>query len=761
MPRRDHTRTLALLAAILLAGEVRHQAAEGGPGGNDRVQEPGKYALMDHGPFYTGTVVQPGDGCTNKGIVITLDQQHRALAVFDPELLRFSFAATGASIIHPTARDGLEGQPRVAGEAVFAALAATGWARPGSDDFTDPRDKQQSDQPLGNLPKDWAAYHGLYLSGTTVVLSYSVGPAEVLEVPALVADASTVAVSRSLTLTGNAQPLALLVAEQKGGQASVEDGVGLITGEGGLVAAGVIGGGQLKAAGQRLTLAIPASTALLRLLVWHGERSGLDGFRKLLAVTTVPSDAHALTRGGPGRWGGALERAGEVGPDRGPYTIDTITVPYENPARSYMRLSGHDFFADGRAAVCTLDGDVWIVSGIDRTLPRVSWRRFATGLFQPMGLRIVDGLVYVLCRDRLVRLHDLDGDGEADFYENFNGDCPVTRYYHEFTMDLVTDREGNFYYNKGSNLGEAADSAQGCVLKVSRDGTQLTRFCSGMREANGMGGGDGHPLLNSDNQGNWTPVDRINQLKEGGFYGFMGAAHREPKPAAYDPPLIWLHYPLENSAGGLAYVDDDRWGPFKDRPVGLSYGKASMFVLLPEEVDGVPQAGAVFLPLTFASGAMRARFNARDGQLYVTGLRGWQTSGAREGAFQRVRWTGRPAYLPCALHVREGAIAIGFDQPLDPATAGDADNYAIECWNYRYTSAYGSKDWKVSEPAKEGHDTLAVTRAELSPDRRQVTLTIAGLQPVMQMRTRYNIAAADGTPVSGELYQTINRIGRR
>ena len=38
---------------------------------------------------------------------------------------------------------------------------------------------------------------------------------------------------------------------------------------------------------------------------------------------------------------------------------------------------------------------------------------------------------------------------------------------------------------------------------------------------------------------------------------------------------------------------------------------------------------------------MRARFNAADGQLYVCGLKGWQTRATKDGIFQRVRYTGK------------------------------------------------------------------------------------------------------------------------
>ena len=158
-----------------------------------------------------------------------------------------------------------------------------------------------------------------------------------------------------------------------------------------------------------------------------------------------------------------------------------------------------------------------------------------------MGIRIVDGLVYVVsCRDRIVRLHDLDGDGESRFLQNFNGDCPVTKFYHEFAMDLTTDREGNFYYNMYQTSAKRPTRARMCAQsQPMADAVDPLLYRNARSEWHGWG--DGYPLLNSDNQGNWMPVDRINQPQGGGFYGFMGLAHKDPKPATYDLPLIWTH----------------------------------------------------------------------------------------------------------------------------------------------------------------------------------------------------------------------------
>jgi len=81
-----------------------------------------------------------------------------------------------------------------------------------------------------------------------------------------------------------------------------------------------------------------------------------------------------------------------------------------------MFTSGHDFFANGDAAICTVHGDVWRVSGIDSSLPNLSWKRFATGLYQPLGLKIIREAGLTNIRDkskrqtaRLIELADQHG----------------------------------------------------------------------------------------------------------------------------------------------------------------------------------------------------------------------------------------------------------------------------------------------------------------------------------------------------------------
>ena len=180
--------------------------------------------------------------------------------------------------------------------------------------------------------------------------------------------------------------------------------------------------------------------------------------------------------------------------------------------------------------------------------------------------------------------------------------------------------------------------------------------------------------------------------------------------------------------------------------------------MLFEELDGIRQGGVVRFPLKFDSGIMRARFHPGDGQLWVCGLKGWQTAGPRDGALQRVRYTGGPVRFPSALHVSPNGLRLTFTAPLEAASATDEQNYAIEQWNYEWTEIYGSPEFSVVNPHRPGHDPVPIRSAKLLPDGKTVFLELPQLKPVMQMKIRFRLKAADGAPVEQEIYCTINRV---
>jgi len=279
--------------------------------------------------------------------------------------------------------------------------------------------------------------------------------------------------------------------------------------------------------------------------------------------------------------------------------------------------------------------------------------------------------------------------------------------------------------------------------------------------------GPNDELTVSDNQGHWMPASKLNLVKKGGFYGMMPAAQHEielrkgehsyklnpsdprlrkeqsvapfdkdaPIPLDYDQPICWLPMNMDNSSGGQVWATTDKWGPLKEHMLFMSYGRGTLFHVMTEEVEGVTQAAMVKFPLKFQTGLMRGRVNPKDGQVYVSGLRGWQTDGSKDG------------------------VEIKFTGELDPAAAGDTANYAVEEWNYTYSGKYGSPEISVADPKVARHDKVEIKSVRLAKNRKTVLLEIPGFQPMNQMKIKFNIKAVDGTAISQDIYSTIHKLG--
>lgn len=740
------------------------------------------------GPFFSGTIMS-SDGkqlAAGKGIVVTVGPNKDHYLCYDTDTLRCALGWSGDFLEFGKTQERIEWPPppKIKGKLAFETRIGPGWTT--TEDFSDPRPNQQ-----GPLPRAQAKYRGLYVHGDNVVLSHTAGDAGVLELPGLETISGRSVFTRTINLSGSKQTLRFIggAGEVPGADDSAVKtesakefklavfGSGtnrLVIGVTGntdlskLTAArrsqAVTNGTTLSLACELALVAEPRTKALhLKVFITRADTDAdVDAIRAALKSAKAPADLTRLTKGGPAQWPAVVTK-GARGTNAGPYVVDHITEPTPNPWNAKTYFGGHDFFSDGRAAVCTFHGDVWLVSGLDAKLEKITWKRFASGLFQPLGTKIVDGKVYITGRDQITRLHDLNGDGEADFYENFNNDTFVTANYHEFCLGLDTDKAGNFYFAKGAPWPPTVQSAhQGTMLKVSKDGSKLDVVATGLRAPNGMAIGPNGWITVSDNQGHYMPSSKLNLIRDGGFYGMRQAAHGKAPPEdnihAYDQPMCWLPMNMDNSSGGQVWVDSTKWGPLNGQLLFMSYGKGTLFAVMPQEVDGVVQAGMVQFPLKFPSGTMRGRFNPKDGQLYTTGLRGWQTAGVRDGGFSRVRYTGEPVRMPKALTVSQAGVNITFTSPLDEASAKDVGNWNVEMWNYIYSAGYGSPEVSVHDAKQKKHDKPEVMAVTLSPDKKTVTLKLSELVPAMQMKVRFNLKSADGAPVNGDIYNTVHKL---
>jgi hypothetical protein len=475
-----------------------------------------------------------------------------------------------------------------------------------------------------------------------------------------------------------------------------------------------------------------------------------------------PADLTPKTKGGPSVWPQVLETKGILGKDDSAYTVDAIGLPETNPWSAWVRPSALDFFADGKsAALATLNGDIFVVSGIDDKLESVKWRRFAAGLHAPLGIKIVDGVIHVAVRDGIMRLYDLDKDGEADFFEMVTMDLLQSPSFHSFVCDLNTDPAGNFIFSMGGAIRAGGRGFQrltphmGTVLRLSKDGSKIDVVATGLRMPNGSAVRADGQITESDNEGVWVPASPIHWVKDGDFLGVKNTGHgREVHPPR---PITFMPQSTDSSACSQQWVTSDRWGPFKDELLHMSYGKAGLYHVFHEEVDGVQQGGIVRFPVKLSSSALRGRFNPADGQLYVAGLGMGQTTAAKPGGFDRVRFTGKPVHLPRSFSIKADGVRVDFTTKLD-AAAADPANFAVHQWNYRWTENYGSGWYSVADPNKTTNtgDEVAVKSVKLAADGMSVFLEIDGLKPVMQFAVKCKVPAADGEAIDSELMGTIN-----
>ena len=687
-----------------------------------------------------------------RGKVISLGKDKNVSICYDVEHMRVAGAWVGKPFVYTSEKNM---GPNVEGEMLFATRPGPGWAKDGK--WDDPRIGGE-----GPLPRDWVHYKGLYVHGDKVVISYRVGDMDVLEMPTVEQNEYAALITRTLRVAPTKYEHAVLICEIPN-----EKSVEMITlhgvkaafvkatekKEGLLVLAWGEQEGQFKVAGHRLFAVIPASK-------FHGSfeysiaKLNLSQLKELgqFFIKRNAATPAVYTKGGPPRWTQAIETAITLDDAKsGPYTLDQIAPPEKNPWNASVRFAGLDFFPDGRAALSTWDGDVWIVSGLDGKSTKATWKRFASGLQQPLGLKIINGFIYTAGRDQITKLHDFNNDGEADFYENINNDQGLTLQRHEFVMDLQTDKEGNLYFCRSGHYIQSKRGDNCVIYKMSPDGTELAKFATGFREPNGMSISPEGVMTVADNEGNGIPQTPIYRLLPGKNYGFTPPAPWKKDAGGYkldQKPIVWLGPKVDTSAGGQVWAPDAKtWGPLAGQLLHTSYGNCALFSVLIDKT-AEPWQGAVWkFPLQFNSGIMRARFNPVDGQLYVCGLRGWGTSAVKDGQFARVRYTGNDLPIPVGYRVVKAGIEIAFSAPLDKASAEDEENWA-GTW---------SGMLKKVPSAKEMQE-LPITSTRLSDDRKTVTITLDKMRPVPNFALQYRLKSATGANVSGELNGTVHRV---
>ena len=681
-----------------------------------------------------------------KGIAIRLDKGHGGVSqgkswmIFDHDVMRVAGGWTGTGFIDWQGillNDKHETYPRTIGKLHFQTPVGPAWADPETGSFDDHRFMARDGRRFGPLPKKWADYKGLYYNGDKVIISYSVGTSNILETLGVEKSAGRPVFTRTLNISPSSTGLKTRVADATTNVA--------LSGSGAILK---------KEDGFQILQTSKGLPAVIKLFIADSSVHDLKSFaRKSIPAETLSK----YTKGGAPHYPEELVTTVIKGNEDGPIATDELSVPFDNPWKCRMKLSGIDFFKDpNKGVLCTTDGDIWTVKGLTDNSGKLTWKRIGSGLFQPLGIKVVNEKIYVTCRDQLVLLNDLNGDGETDFYQSFNHDNQVTDHFHEFAMGLQTDKEGNFYYAKsGRHAREALIPQHGTLIKVSKDGSKSEIIASGFRAANGVCINPDETFIVTDQQGYWNPMNRVNWIEgKNNFYGNMWGYNppKDSSRAAMIPPIIWIDMEFDRSPSELLWVDSKKWGPLNGSLLSFSYGYGKVQVVLPEKVNNERQAAIVDLPgAKFQTGVMRGRFNPGDGNLYACGMSAWGTTQIMKGGeFCRLRYTGKPLSIPVKLSNWEDGVELTFADQLNPSLTAKPENFEVQTWDLLRSSKYGSERYNTQ--------TLKIRGIKMGADGKSFKIMLSGIKPVDVMTIAYSITDAAGNQYKEKVQSTIYQL---
>ena len=229
----------------------------------------------------------------------------------------------------------------------------------------------------------------------------------------------------------------------------------------------------------------------LRKVIWARDRTGVC--RDRLAVhyqVLVSDDGAEWTKVADDADRVATAAGATIVADASPgYRLELIPLPFDG-----CRPSDIEFGPDGAMyAIAMSEGQVYRTPRppVDQPLA-VRWERFASGLYHPIGLAIVDGRIFVATKPEITELIDRDGDGRADEYRTVASGWGLSRGWHEYTFGLAVDRQKNLWFalNTGyfwTNPGYVNPGRwRGSVMKASFEADRLEVVAKGCRVPNGI-----------------------------------------------------------------------------------------------------------------------------------------------------------------------------------------------------------------------------------------------------------------------------------
>ena len=685
---------------------------------------------------------------TPRGLVLRVAPE--TWATFDVDLLRVSAIWRGRGVTPAALAPGSYNRPdrkTPGGQSVLPEPDGAVWLANGiypgwqigeRPSFNDPREAAPSPEEVGRgpVPETIGKFTAVQQVSGGVVLEYTVGGAGVREHMEEVQTKDGWTFARQFVVAPSPRPLSLVLGSATPDvsvRAQGTPGVSLQQ-----IPLGDTDGGSAW------TVRVPPHQQPLNFVATFTR--GTNGAAVAPRMSFDPA---------PRRWAEEVTTTITPSTSKDAYVVDDIGLPVDNAWHRSVRPADIQFQKDGTGALVTLDGDVWLVRGLADGSRVARWRRFASGLHEPLTLAIRDDQIYVFDRNGIWHLRDTNGDGEADVHELFSNAFAQTADTREFPSMIRLAPGGEFVIAKGGQEAATFGKHNGSVLRISADGRRATVLGYGFRQPN-IGVNIRTGLVTaSDQQGNYIPSTPLHIVRDAQFYGFLSDKKpREVYPAPIAEPMTWIPHAANASAMSQIWLFGARLGPLSDALVYIGFNNPELFRVLLNDRTEKPQAAVVSVTRAFDFPPLHGSVNPADGQLYITGFQilGWGTTATRLAGLGRVRYTGAPSTVPREIVPMDEGVLMRFDVPLERSVATNPDNYSLATWHYKRTYQYGSPQFKAD--GTTGIDLLMPANVYLSNDARSVFVAVPKMAPVMQMRVGWTLATADGMKFQDTAYFT-------
>ncbi|MFT5150028.1 MAG: glucose/arabinose dehydrogenase [Planctomycetota bacterium] len=436
------------------------------------------------------------------------------------------------------------------------------------------------------------------------------------------------------------------------------------------------------------------------------------------------------------------------------YSVDYLTPP----EGAVLEVGGMAWMPDGRLAVSTRRGQVWLVENALAEDPSdARFHLYAEGLREGLGMAVVEGELFVLQRGELSRLRDVDGDDRIDHIDTIANGWGLSGNYHEFAFGLPVTPEGDFIISLNVSFfspkwwhGKSPQPWRGWMMRIGMDGS-MEPVALGLRSPAGMGYDAQGRLFVTDNQGDWMASSPIFHIKEGAFYGHPASLKwtdeyrtSQSEPSDTIPPAranhredasVWIPYEWSRSTGALmADASRGKFGPFTDQLLVAELTNGMLLRAQMETVRGQLQ-GAVW-PMRRKVGSLSRLLQAPDGTV-IGGMtnRGWGGLSPADG-LARIRWTGVAPMEMKSVRLLQRGFEVEFTRPVAAELNLAPSNVQLTHFDYDYWWEYGSpeRDTRV----------IDVRSLHLSRDRTRLTILTGELEPARVARLRFQGVVAEG-----------------